>query len=79
MDVAALTERDWLEIDVEGFAEAVVRYLQDTVGVDFSDEDWGLDDDSVPFTTQFVAVRKLFARYPDLGEHLASVCLPAIP
>lgn len=77
-DVAALRQRDWLELGHEAFAEEVVRYLRDSQGVDFSDPDWGMATD-LPFTTQFIIVRKLFSLYPDFPEQLASALLPDEP
>ncbi|KAL3892632.1 MAG: hypothetical protein SGPRY_014941, partial [Prymnesium sp.] len=56
-NVANLRARDPLELKHEPFAEEVVRYLRDMQGVDFSDPDWGLADDDIPFTTQSTAVK----------------------
>lgn len=52
------------------FAETVIRFMQDEKGVDFSDPDWGLDDESIPFSTGFVTARKVFDYYFDLPEYL---------
>ncbi|KAL1526938.1 hypothetical protein AB1Y20_015629 [Prymnesium parvum] len=79
VDVAGLREREAIELAHEPFAEEVVRYLRDVRGVDFADPDWGLGDDDVPFTTQYVIVRKCLSLYPDLAEHLAATLLPAEP
>jgi len=76
MDVAESRDRDWLEVGNEPFAEAVVTYMRDVVGVDFTDEDWGLDREDVPFTSQHVSVRRLMGFCPDLLEHLADTLLP---
>ena len=71
MDVAAVKGREWIDVEHEPFAEAVVTYMRDVQGVDFADEDWGIERDELPFTTRHVGVRKLLAFYPDCLEYLA--------
>ena len=77
-DVARLRNALEHHIDVEEFAEATVRFLQEQ-GVDLADPDWGLDDDSIPFSTEHLPLRTLFAHYPQLPEYLAEVTLPVVP
>lgn len=84
-DVARLRGFSGREVDIERFSEAVVEFLQQQ-GVDLSDPDWGMDDDSVPFSVEHLPLRTLFAYYEELPQHLADVVLgdyvpppPAIP
>lgn len=73
-DVAKLHGRDEHEIDVVHFGEAVVSFLQ-AEGVDLSDPDWGMDDDSIPFTVEYLPLRALFDYYPHMPGALAEACL----
>ena len=63
---------------MEHFGEAVLRFLQEQ-GVDLADEDWGLHDESIPFSVQHLPLRALFTYYPDLPEALAEECLDGYP
>lgn len=77
-DVAKLRHAQEYHIDVESFAEATVRFLQEK-GVDLTDPDWGMDDDSIPFSTEHLPLRTLFAYYDELPEYLASATLADVP
>ena len=75
-DVAKL--RDGAEehhVDVEGFAEATVRFLKEEKGVDLADPEWGMDDDSIPYSVEHMPLRTLFAMYEELPEYLAKSLL----
>lgn len=76
-DVAKLRGGDRFNINVERFGEAVIGFLQRR-GVDLADEDWGLQDDSIPFSVQHLPMRTLFDYYPDLMEALATECCAQI-
>ena len=76
-DVAKLRGGDRFDVNVEQFGEAVVTFLQQR-GVDLADEDWGMQDDSIPFSTQHLPMRTLFEYYPDLPEALAEACLATL-
>lgn len=73
-DVAKLRGRKEHAIDVERFAESVLRFLQ-AQGVDLADPDWGMQDDSVPFGVTYLPVRTLLGFYPDMAEALAAELL----
>lgn len=61
-------------IDVERFGEAVLSFLQQR-GVDLGDPDWGMQDDAIPFSVDFLPVRTLFDCYPEMPAALADACL----
>lgn len=73
-DVATLRGRERHDVDVKGFGEAVIGYLQQQ-GVDLADEDWGMQDDSIPFSVQQLPMRTLFEYYPNMPAALAETCL----
>ena len=77
-EVAALRGAQEHHVDVDAFAEATVRFLQER-GVDLADPDWGMDDDSIPFSTEHLPLRTLFAYYEDMPEYLASALLANVP
>ena len=52
----------------------MISYLEQK-DVNFADPDWAMDDEDVPFSSEFFAVRTLYQYYPDLREHLATVML----
>eukprot|EP00322_Chrysochromulina_rotalis_P007651 CAMPEP_0115858606 /NCGR_PEP_ID=MMETSP0287-20121206/16186_1 /TAXON_ID=412157 /ORGANISM="Chrysochromulina rotalis, Strain UIO044" /LENGTH=277 /DNA_ID=CAMNT_0003312879 /DNA_START=75 /DNA_END=908 /DNA_ORIENTATION=+ len=76
-DVATLRGGDRYDMDVERFCEAVVGYLQQQ-GVDLADPDWGMQDDSIPFSTQHLPMRTLLDYYPDLSEVLVAAAMKDI-
>ena len=56
-----------------------MRFLQER-GVDLADPDWGMQDDNIPFSTQHLPLRTLFAYYgEELVEYLASATLATVP
>lgn len=59
-------------VRIEALGEEVLRYLV-SKGVDLADPEWAMDDESVPFSTEYAAVRTLTNYYPDLKQHLAEV------
>ena len=73
-DVAEIRGRDRYAVDVERFGEEVLTFVQQQ-GVDLLDPDWGLGDESIPFSTQYMPMRALFDYYPNLKEHLAGLCI----
>jgi hypothetical protein len=73
-DVARLRGCVEQDLDVERFSEQVVIYLKEQ-DVDLADPEGGMDDDSVPFSTQHLPVRTLFAYYEDLMQYLADELL----
>ena len=76
-DVAKLRGAQEHHIDVENFAESVVRYLQEQ-GVDLADEEWGMHDDLIPFSTGHLPLRTLFEYYADLPQYLADATVPEV-
>eukprot|EP00908_Phaeocystis_cordata_P024381 Transcript_6841.p1 GENE.Transcript_6841~~Transcript_6841.p1 ORF type:complete len:464 (+),score=31.44 Transcript_6841:619-2010(+) len=77
IETAALKGREQWDLEVGPFAEAVVSYLQQQ-GVELDDPDWGMQDDSVPYSHEHVTVRTLFNYYPDLKDHLAESLIPEV-
>ena len=74
-DVAGLRGRYGEDIDVNQFSEALLTFLQGK-GVDLSDPDWGMADDSIPFSTEHLPLRTLFDYYGmELPEYLAEETL----
>jgi hypothetical protein len=65
-------------IDVEAFSEAAVRFLQER-GVELADPDWGLEDESIPFSNEHLPLRTLFGYYAELPEYLAHATLTDVP
>ena len=77
IETAALKGREQWDLEVGPFAEAVVSYLQQQ-GVGLDDPDWGMQDDSVPYSHEHVTVRTLFNYYPELKDHLAESLIPEV-
>ena len=73
-DVARLKNCQKEQLDVELFAEAVVRFLQEE-GVALADPDWGMDDDLIPFSVEHLPLRTLFSYYEQLPQYLADALL----
>lgn len=74
-DVAALRGRQGEDICVERFSESLMQFLKDK-DVDLSDPDWGMADDSIPFSTEHLPLRTLFDYYGlELPEFLAEETL----
>lgn len=65
-------------IDISRFSEAVVAFLEKK-GVDLADPDWGMLDDSIPFSNEFLPMRTLMEYYPDLPEAVVDACLTPEP
>lgn len=74
-DVAKLRERNGPDIEAGRFSEAVITFLKEK-GVDLSDPDWGMADDSIPFSTEHLPMRTLFEYYgSEILEYLAESTL----
>ena len=73
-DVAELKGRERRCIDVDRFSEAVLGFLKKQ-GVDLADPEWGMHDDSIPFTTEHLPMRTLFEYYPLMAQNLADELL----
>ncbi len=71
-EVGALrgTDEDDERLEISKFAVAVMDNLQKK-GVNLADPNWALDDESVPFTSDFVPVRTLYNYYEEIREELA--------
>ena len=74
-DVAALRGYEEADIDVDRFGEAVLAFLQQR-GVDLADPDWGMQDDDIPFSVEYLPMRSVFSYYPDMPDSLADTLLP---
>lgn len=77
-NVAKLRGAEEHHIDVEAFAETTVRFLQEK-GVDLADPEWGMQDDSIPFSNQHLPLRTLFSYYEELPQYLADALLQDVP
>jgi len=73
-EIAALRGKKEHEIEIERVCEEIVEYLDEN-GVDLADPDWAMEDDSVPFSSDFFAARTLLNYYADLKQHLAEKLL----
>lgn len=75
IETARLKGYEQWDLPVGPFAEGVISYLQQQ-GVALDDPDWGMQDESIPYSHEQVTVRVLYGYYPDLKTHMAGTMLP---
>eukprot|EP00308_Calcidiscus_leptoporus_P009787 CAMPEP_0119379590 /NCGR_PEP_ID=MMETSP1334-20130426/53415_1 /TAXON_ID=127549 /ORGANISM="Calcidiscus leptoporus, Strain RCC1130" /LENGTH=241 /DNA_ID=CAMNT_0007399153 /DNA_START=14 /DNA_END=739 /DNA_ORIENTATION=- len=76
IEIAAKKGMRMEDLEIRRVSEAIVAFLA-AEGVDLADPDWAMDDESVPFSSEFFAARTLCNYYPHLQQHLADTLLPA--
>jgi len=75
IETAKLKGYEQWDLGLGPFAEAVISYLQQQ-GVALEDPDWGMQDETIPYSHEQVTVRTLFGYYPELKAHLAETLIP---
>ena len=81
IEVAALKGRRMEDLDAGELSEAIVDFLKHhaTPHVDLADPEWAMNDESVPFSSEFFAARTLLNYYPELKQWLANKLLDDVP
>ena len=72
IETARLKGYEQWDLPLGPFAEAMISYLQQQ-GVTLEDPDWGMQDETIPYSHEQVTARVLYGYYPDLKDRKSVV------